>query len=38
MKPGWVRLDTFFGFELFEIDYILKAIELVAKYSDILDD
>lgn len=33
MKPGWVRLDTFFSFEKYEIDYIVKAIKLIALYG-----
>lgn len=33
MKPGWVRLDTFFSFEKYELDYIVSAIRLIALHG-----
>jgi hypothetical protein len=33
LKPGWIRLDTFFSFEKYELDYILDAIKLIALHG-----
>lgn len=34
LKPGWVRLDTFFTLEKYEIDYLLTAIKLISLYGE----
>ncbi|EGR31066.1 hypothetical protein IMG5_117910 [Ichthyophthirius multifiliis] len=34
VKPGWVRLDTFFSFEKYEIDYIVEAIKSIAMWGE----
>jgi hypothetical protein len=34
MKPGWVRLDTNFIFSKYELEYIVKAIELVCLHAE----
>ena len=34
IKPGWVRLDTNFIFSKFELEYIVKAIELVTLHAE----
>lgn len=33
-KPGWVRLDTFFALEKFEIEYILEALKQIIIKGD----
>ena len=30
LKPGWIRLDTFFTFEKYELDYIINALRLIS--------
>ncbi|KAL4488017.1 hypothetical protein ABPG72_009355 [Tetrahymena utriculariae] len=34
VKPGWVRVDTFFSFDKYELDYIIEAIRLIAIYGE----
>ena len=34
VKPGWVRLDTFFTFEKYEIDFIVGAIKCIAEWGE----
>ena len=34
VKPGWVRLDTFFTFEKYEIDYIVESLTYIAMYAE----
>lgn len=34
VKPGWIRLDTFFSFDKYELDYIVEAIRLIAIYGE----
>lgn len=34
IKPGWVRLDTNFIFSKYELEYIVKAIELIALHAE----
>lgn len=34
VKPGWIRLDTFFSFEKYELDYIIEALRLIALYGE----
>ena len=33
-KPGWVRLDTYFLFKQYELDYIIESLYLIAKYGE----
>lgn len=34
VKPGWIRLDTFFSFDKYELDYIIEAIRLISLYGE----
>lgn len=33
LKPGWIRLDTHFVFEKYELDYVLQALFIVALHG-----
>lgn len=33
-KPGWIRLDTNFIFEQYELDYILQSIYIITLNAD----
>ena len=33
-KPGYVRLDTYFTFEKYDLDYIISAIRLIAFHAE----
>jgi hypothetical protein len=33
-KPGWVRLDTYFTFEKYDLDYIINAIRLITLHAE----